>query len=143
MQVAGRIYHEHFSKIIDELGLVDIDGDTRQRMRLDIEPEDGDELQVLVDGVPRTIYLVNADGREYALRRATLTGTATILVSSVPLKSRRLGELNLTYGYGRARSPAATLCSSSRREMRVAGRSRSACAPRESRSLRRRNLTQI
>jgi len=100
MQVAERIYREQFPSLMEQIGLAQIKESEVRRFTLRLEPQEGNALQLRVDGEPRTLYLVNADGRGYALRRASVTGKGEISVSKVPLWQGRLGDLDFTFGYG-------------------------------------------
>ncbi len=109
MELAGKIYNDRFGQVIEQLGLVDIARTERSAFSwtssITRAGTPGASRRRAEDGA-----LINSDGRGYALRRARLTGTAKIMVSSVDLKSRRLGEMNLTFGYGEGRSPVVRRC---------------------------------
>jgi hypothetical protein len=85
---------------MEQIGLADIKEDTVRRFLLVLRAGEGDDLQIRVDGVPRTIFVINDDGRGYSVRQVTAAGKGEIEVSKVPLTTRRLGELNVTFAYG-------------------------------------------
>jgi hypothetical protein len=100
MQVASRFYHAEFLRLAGQMGLAGLKQNDVKPITVRMNPKEGPALQVPIEGVLRTLHLVNADGRGYALRRITLSGTAEITVSRIPLKQARLGEVNLTFRYG-------------------------------------------
>jgi len=65
-----------------------------------VKPREGEELQLEIDGVRKTLYLLNADGLGYALGRIRAVGKGEIKVSKIPLKQGRLGDWQITFGYG-------------------------------------------
>jgi hypothetical protein len=99
-QVAMRVYSDRFPELVEQMGLAKIKEDVVKSFTLRIGPVEGTELQLGVNGLLRTLYLSNADGRGYALHSVIATGMGQITVSRVPLKEARLGEVNLTFGYG-------------------------------------------
>lgn len=100
MELAKRIYREKLPELMEQIGLSKLEQDAVRRFTLRVEPQEGEELQIRVDGERKTIYLVNANGKGYALRWLTATGKGEIKVSKVPLKQGRLGEVNVSFGYG-------------------------------------------
>jgi hypothetical protein len=98
--VVERAYKNQWPEPMEQLGLRDIEEDEVRRFTLVLEPQEGDDLQVGVDGEPRTIYLINADGRGYSLRRVVAEGKGEIHVSEVPLTHRRLGDVDVKFAYG-------------------------------------------
>lgn len=99
--IVRQVYKDNLLQLGDELGFATIDKDAVREVTFRLEPEEGDALQLRVEGVAQTLYLVNDDGRGYALRWVTVTGSCKIEVSEkVPLKTGRLGDVNVTFGYG-------------------------------------------
>lgn len=99
--VVKQVYKDNFIQLGEQLGFATIDQGTVREVTFRLEPQEGDALQLRVEGVPQTLYLVNDDGRGYALQWVKVTGTCAIEVcEKVPLKMGRLGEVNVTFGYG-------------------------------------------
>ena len=85
---------------MEQIGLADIKEDAVRGFTFVIQPAEGDDIQLRVDGEPRTIFLVNANQRGYSLRWITVTGKGEIKVSQIPLKTGRLGDVDVNFAYG-------------------------------------------
>ena len=100
MDLVERTYRDHLPELMEQIGLADVKQDAVRRFVLVLKPQAGDDLQLSVDGVPRTIFVINDRGRGYSVRQVTATGKGEIKVSKVPLMAGRLGEVNVTFAYG-------------------------------------------
>jgi hypothetical protein len=100
MDVTQRLYEANFVELMEQIDLANATQDAVRQFTLVVEPAEGEELEIDVDGIRRTLHLLNADGRGYALRRITAVGKGEIEVSKIPLTQRRLGDWQVTFGYG-------------------------------------------
>jgi hypothetical protein len=100
MEVTQRLYGANFESLIDQIGLADRTEDSVERFTFVVEPKEGDELQLEIDGVKKTLFLLNENGVGYSLRRITAVGKGEIKVSKIPLTHGRLGDWNVNFGYG-------------------------------------------
>lgn len=98
--VAKLAYQDHFEELMEQLGLRDIEDDDVRRFKLVLLPQQGEDLQIRVDGEPRTIFVINANGRGYSVRQVVVEGKGEIMVSEIPLTHGRLGEVNVRFAYG-------------------------------------------
>lgn len=103
MEVTERLYKTNFAALMEQIDVANTTQDAVRRFVFVSEPAEGEEMQLDVDGMPRTLYLLNADGRGYALRRITAVGRGEIRVSKIPLTQGRLGDWQITFGYGEGR----------------------------------------
>lgn len=99
-EVVRQAYGQHFRELMEQIDLANIKGDEVQEFTLVLEPQEGEVIQVGVDGEPKTIYLVNANGQGYSLRRIVVKGKGEIVVSEIPLKHGRLGDVDVRFAYG-------------------------------------------
>lgn len=99
-EVFRELYRARLLELMDQLGLAKLKSDLVQRWTLRVEPAEGDALTLPVEGVPRTLYLVNADEHGYALRHIIVVGKGEVKVSEVPMTGKRLGEVKVRYAYG-------------------------------------------
>jgi hypothetical protein len=100
MQLTERLYKARFAELIEQIDLANRTEDSVERFTFVVEPADGDELQLPVNDVPKTLFLLNQNGVGYSLRRIAVTGKGEIKVSKIPLTQGRLGDLSVNFGYG-------------------------------------------
>lgn len=100
MDVTQRLYKANFAELMEQIDVANTTEDAVRQFTFVVEPAEGKELQLEVDGVQRTLYLLNADGLGYALRRIRANGKGEIKVSKIPLTQGRLGDWQITFGYG-------------------------------------------
>jgi hypothetical protein len=100
IELTQRLYNANFTKLIDQLDLANRTDDSVERFTFVLEPTEGDEIQLPVDGVPKTLFLLNENGVGYSLRRITAVGRGEINVSEIPLTHGRLADWNVNFGYG-------------------------------------------
>jgi hypothetical protein len=100
MEYTERLYKARFTELIDQIGLANRTDDSVERFTLVVAPTEGDEIQLPVNGVPKTLFLLNENGLGYSLRQITVVGRGEINVSKIPLTQGRLGDWNVNFGYG-------------------------------------------
>jgi hypothetical protein len=98
--VVHKVYKDKWLDLMEQLGLRDIEENEVRAFAVVIEPQEGEAVQIGVDGERKTIYLINANGNGYALRQIVAKGKGTITVSEIPLTHRRLGEVDVRFAYG-------------------------------------------
>jgi hypothetical protein len=98
--VVRKVYEENWLDLMEQIQLRDIEKDDKRDFTLVLDPQEGDDLSLVVDGKPRMIFLINANRRGYSLRRVTVVGTVEIQVSEIPLKGARLGDVDVKFAYG-------------------------------------------
>ena len=99
-QLALDFYRARLSDLAEQMGLAKVTEDEVRPVGFRIEPTEGTSLRVPINGALRTLHLLNADGRWYALRWIKVTGTAEITVTRIALKEGRLGEVSVKFEYG-------------------------------------------
>jgi hypothetical protein len=100
MEFTQRLYNENFTKLIEQIDLANRTEDSVERFTFVMGPTEGDEIQLEVNGVPKTLFLLNENGVGYSLRQITAVGKGEIKVSKIPLTHGRLGDWNVNFGYG-------------------------------------------
>jgi hypothetical protein len=100
MEVTTRLYSANFPALMEQVALADRTEDSMEQFTFVVEPPEGVEIQLEVNGVPKTLFLLNKNGVGYSLRRITAVGRAEIKVSEIPLTQGRLGDWNVNFGYG-------------------------------------------
>jgi hypothetical protein len=100
MEVTQRIYQANFPALVEQIELADRTEDSVELFTFVVEPPEGDEIQLEVDGVPKTLFLLNENGVGYSLRRIRAVGKGEIKVSKIPLTRGRLGDWKVNFGYG-------------------------------------------
>jgi hypothetical protein len=99
-QVIERLYKASFPALMEQIDLANRTEDSVERFTFVLEPNEGDEIQLTIDGEAKTLFLLNENGVGYSFRRITVVGKGDIKVSKIPLRQGRLGDWNLTFGYG-------------------------------------------
>jgi hypothetical protein len=109
LETTRLVYDMNFASLVRQIDLLNRTDDAEEQFTLVLFPAQGDEIQLPVDGVPKTLYLLNDNGRGYSLRWIKAVGTGTITVSKIPRTNALLGELklNLAYGDGKVADRAA------------------------------------
>jgi hypothetical protein len=100
MEVTQRLYQANFTELIEQIDLANRTEDSVERFTFVVGPTEGDEIQLEVNGVPKTLFLLNENGVSYSLRRIRAVGKGEIKVSKIPLTHGRLGDWNVNFGYG-------------------------------------------
>jgi hypothetical protein len=101
MEVTQRLYGANFTTLVEQIDLANRTDDSVEQFTFVVEPTEGDEIQLEVDGVRKTLFLLNENGLGYSLRRIRAIGRGEIEVSDeIPLTQGRLGDWNVNFGYG-------------------------------------------
>jgi hypothetical protein len=100
MEVTQRLYKANFEELIKDIDLANKTEDSVERFTLVVGPNEGDEIKLKINDVPKTLFLLNENGIGYSLRRITAVGKGEIKVSKIPLTQGRLGDWNVIFGYG-------------------------------------------
>lgn len=100
MEVVQNLYKARFAELIEQIDVANRTEDSVEQFTFVVEPAEGDEMQLEVDGVKKTLFLLNENGIGYSLRRITAVGKGEIKVSKIPLTQGRLGDWNINFGYG-------------------------------------------
>jgi len=99
-ELMQRLYRARLPELMEQVGVASKTVDAEEQWILILEPARGNELQLPIDGVPKTLFLLNENDSAYSLRRIRAHGKAVIKVSRISLEHGRLGELELNFGYG-------------------------------------------
>jgi Restriction endonuclease len=101
IEVVEFLYKSRFAELVEQIDLANRTTDSVERFTLVVEPDEGEEIQLRVNDVRKTLFLLNENGVGYSLRRITAAGKGDIKVSSkIPLTHGRLGDWNVNFGYG-------------------------------------------
>jgi hypothetical protein len=100
MEVVHRLYGANFAELIEQIDLANRTADSVERFIFVMGPTEGDEIQLEVNGVRKTLFLLNENGVGHSLRRIRPVGRGEIKVSEIPLTHGRLGDWNVNFGYG-------------------------------------------
>lgn len=100
VDVVIRAKQANFTELIEQIDLANRTEDSVERFTFVVGPTEGDEIQLEVNGVPKTLFLLNENGVGYSLRRIRAVGKGEIKVSKIPLTHGRLGDWNVNFGYG-------------------------------------------
>lgn len=100
MEVTRTLYEANFGELLQQVDLANRTEDSLEPFTFVVGPTQGDEIQLPVNGVPKTLFLLNDNGVGYSLRRITAVGTGVITVSKISLTQGRLGDWKVNFGYG-------------------------------------------
>jgi hypothetical protein len=104
MEVTQRLYSANFTTLVEQIDLANRTEDSVEQFTFVVGPIEGDEIQLEVDGVLKTLFLLNENGIGYSLRRIRAVGKGEIKVSGeIPLTQGRLGDWNVNFGYGKGK----------------------------------------
>jgi hypothetical protein len=103
MEVTQRLYGANFPGLMEQVDLANRTEDSVEQFTFVVGPPEGEEIQLEVNGVPKTLFLLNKNGVGYSLRRIKAVGRAEIKVSEIPLTHGRLGDWNVNFGYGKGK----------------------------------------
>jgi hypothetical protein len=100
MEVTQNLYQARFTELVEQIDLANRTEDSVEQFTFVVVPIEGDEIQLEVDGIRKTLFLLNENGLGYSLRQITAVGKGEIKVSKIPLTQGRLGDWNVNFGYG-------------------------------------------
>jgi hypothetical protein len=100
MDLVQRLYGARFDELMKQIDVANATEDSVKKFTLVVAPAEGDELQLPVDGILKTLFLLNENGVGYSLRRVVAVGKGEIKVGRIPLTQGRLGDWSVSFGYG-------------------------------------------
>lgn len=99
-EVTSNLFQARFAQLIEQIDLANRTEDSVERFTFVVGSTEGDEIQLPVHDVPKTLFLMNENGVGYSMRQITAVGKGEIHISKIPLTHGRLGDWNVNFGYG-------------------------------------------